>query len=227
MKIFIIEDQKKIANAIKVGLEQEKYVVDVAYDGFDGYDLASSEKYDLIILDIMLPGMDGLSICKNLRNINVFTPIIMLTAKSELDDKVEGLNCGADDYLTKPFEFDELLARIKALLRRPRRTISETIECGDLKIDTNKKIVLRKKTKIELTKKEYELLEYLLRNKNLVLNKDQIISGVWSIEKDILPNTVEVYIGYLRNKIDKPFPKDIKMIRTIRGFGYKISEKND
>jgi len=224
MKILIVEDEHLIANSIKKGLEQEKYTVDIAFDGLEGYDLASSGDYDLILLDLMLPGMDGLSICKKLRQENNHTPILMLTAKSQLEDKIIGLNCGADDYLTKPFAFEELLARIRALSRRPQKTNGKILTVGDLSLDTVTYEVKRGNKNIQLSSKEYSLLECLLRHSNQILNKDQLIQYVWSYESDILPNTVEVYIRNLRQKIDVPFKNKPPLIKTIRGFGYKISE---
>ncbi|OGC39027.1 DNA-binding response regulator [candidate division WWE3 bacterium RBG_13_37_7] len=224
MKILVVEDEHKIANAIKRGLEQETYAVDVAYTGKDGFDLATTENYDLILLDLMLPEMDGLEVCKKLREESIHTPILMLTAKSELEDKVAGLNYGADDYLTKPFAFEELLARIRALLRRPQNALDDELKCVNLTLNTATFKVERAGKGIALSKKEFALLEYLLRNKNKIVTKDQITTHVWNYESNILPNTVEQYIGYLRNKIDKPF-KDRNLIKTVRGFGYKISEE--
>lgn len=226
MRILVVEDEHKIANSIKKGLEQENYAVDVTYDGESGYDIASSEDYDVILLDIMLPGMDGLTICKKLREDNNHTPILILTAKGEIDDKVIGLNTGADDYLVKPFAFSELIARIKALSRRPKSSVSNILEINNLTIDTLNYVVKRANKLIKLSKKEYSLLEYLVRHKDKILSKDQIIQHVWNYESDILPNTVEVYIGYLRNKIDKPFTNYLPLIHTIRGFGYKVSASN-
>lgn len=226
MRVLIVEDEHKIANSIKQGLEQEGFAVDVTFDGLTGYDLASTEDYDLIILDLMLPKMEGTKVCLNLRDMDIHTPIIMLTAKSELEDKIRGLNCGADDYLTKPFSFTELLARIRALLRRPKNLVPTVLNCGDLEIDTQYFSVKRNDKEIELSKKEFSLLEYLIRNKGNVLSKEKIIEHVWDYEADILPNTVEVYIGYLRNKIDRPFKNKPKLIKTVRGFGYKIENTN-
>ena len=223
MRILVVEDEHKIANSIKKGLEQETYSVDVAYDGEKGFDMAMTEDYDLVILDLMLPKMEGTDVCTNLRKENIHTPILMLTAKSELDDKVNGLNSGADDYLTKPFAFEELLARIKALLRRPKDVLDAKLTCGNLTLDTISFLVTRNAKEITLSRKEFSLLEYLIRNKGNVLSKDQIINHVWDYDADILPNTVEVFIGYLRNKIDKPFPNNKKLIKTVRGFGYKIN----
>jgi two-component system, OmpR family, response regulator len=223
VKVLVVEDEHKIANSIKQGLIQENFNVDVAYDGIEGYDLASSEEYDVIILDRLLPGMEGVEICKKLRERKNHTPILILTAKGQIADRVEGLESGADDYLVKPFAFEELLARIKALGRRPRKTLETTLRLADLSLDTKTYEVKRKNTAIQLSGKEFALLEYLMRHPQEILTKDQIISHVWSYESNILPNTIEVYIGYLRNKIDKPFKKN-PLIHTVRGFGYKIGK---
>lgn len=215
MRILIVEDEHKIAAALKKGLEQENYAVDMAFDGEEGFDLASTEDYAVIILDLMLPKMDGVTVCKKLRENGVHAPVLMLTAKSELNDKVEGLNSGADDYLTKPFAFTELLARVKALIRRPRKTVATRLKVKDLTLNTNTYEVKRNGKIINLSKKEFSLLEYLMRHPNTIMSKSQIIQNIWDYEADILPNTVEVYIGYLRKKIPG-------LIYTARGFGYKI-----
>ncbi len=226
MKVLVVEDEHKIANSIKKGLEQENYVVDAVYDGTSGYDMASGETYDVIILDLMLPDMDGIEVCKKLRENSIHTPILMLTARGQLEDRVEGLNSGADDYLVKPFAFTELLARLKALSRRPKDASGPVLSAGDLSLNTLTYEVKRGNKQIDLSRKEYTLLEYLLRHQNTILTKDQIINNIWDYDSNILPNTVEVYIGYLRNKIDKTFPEKRPMISTVRGFGYKIeSEK--
>jgi DNA-binding response OmpR family regulator len=225
MRILVVEDEHKIANSIKKGLEQESYAVDVFYDGIKGYDMASVENYDVIILDLMLPGMDGIEICKKLRGDNIHTPILILTAKGQIEDKVQGLNSGADDYLVKPFAFAELLARIKALTRRPKEGLGSILKIEDLSLNNLSYEVTRSDRKIILSRKEFALLEYLLRHKDIVLTKDQIINNVWDYDADILPNTVEVYIGYLRKKIDEPFKGKPKLIQTLRGFGYKIGVK--
>lgn len=225
MKILIVEDDLKIAMALRQGLEQESYIVDMSNDGEVGYDLASEEYYDLIILDLMLPRMNGIEICRKLRAEKNKTPILMLTAKTEIEDRVDGLNSGADDYLGKPFSFDELLARVRALLRRPTdMQIAEDLIVGDLVLNPKTFEVYRSGKKINLSRREFSLLEYLMRNKNKTISKDQIISNIWSFESDVLPNTVEVYIGYLRNKVDKPFESKSNLIKTSRGFGYKIEE---
>jgi len=222
MRILVIEDEHKIANSIKKGLEQEAFAVDVAYEGETGYDLASTEDYDAIILDLLLPGIDGMTICKKLREEKIHTPILILTAKGQLEDKIEGLNAGADDYLVKPFAFKELLARIRALTRRPKESFFGELKVKDLILNSQTFEVRRGGKKIGLSKKEFSLLEYLMKYKGQVVSKDQIINHVWDYDADILPNTVEVYIGYLRNKIDRPFPQKPALIHTVRGFGYKI-----
>lgn len=224
MRVLIIEDDHKIANAIKKGLEQESFAVDVSYDGKDGLGSAQTFPYDLIILDRMLPEVDGINICKILRGKNIHTPILFLTAKDKIGDRVEGLNAGADDYLVKPFAFLELLARVRALLRRPQKSIDNILNVGNLSLNVLTFEVRRAGKKIELSNKEFSLLEYLMRNPGRILTKDNIISHVWDYDADILHNTVEVYIGYLRNKIDKPFKETPELIKTIRGFGYKITE---
>lgn len=223
MKVLVVEDDTKIANSIKKGLEQEAIVVDQALDGAQGLDFALSEQYDVIILDLMLPELSGEEICKELRDAENSTPILMLTAKSTLKNKVEGLNIGADDYLIKPFEFEELVARVKALARRQTKEHIQELVVGPLTLDINQRRARVNKLEVALTKKEFTLLEYLMRNKDTVLTKDQLLENVWDFEADVLPNTVEVYIRYLREKIDKQF--DLNLIKTVRGFGYKISDK--
>ena len=224
MRILIVEDEHRIAQTIKKGLEQEMFVADIAYTGTDGYDMASVEDYDLIILDIMLPGMDGLEVCEKLRKEKIHTPILILTAKSQIQDKVAGLDLGADDYVTKPFSFEELLARIRALTRRPQKALGTKLAVHDLCLDPQTYEVSREAKKIFLSNKEFTLLEYLMRNAGTILTKDQIISHVWNYDADILPNTVEVYIRNLRKKIDLPFKNKKPLINTARGFGYKIGE---
>ncbi len=222
MRILVVEDDHKIAGAIKKGLSQESYAVDVSYDGQDGLGQASTIEYDLIILDRMLPEIDGIQICKTLREKKNSTPILILTAKDKIQDRVEGLDAGADDYLTKPFAFEELLARVRALLRRPQKIDENVLKVGDLTLNTLDFEAKRSGKKINLSSKEFALLEYLMRNAGRILTKDNIIEHVWDYDADILPNTVEVFIGYLRNKIDKPFPKEPPYIETVRGFGYKM-----
>ena len=222
MRVLVVEDEQKIAYAIKKGLEQETYSVDLAFTGVEGYDLSSTEEYDVIILDLMLPEMSGMEVCSKLRLNKIQTPILMLTAKAELEDKVQGLNCGADDYLVKPFAFEELLARIRALLRRPAASLEAELRCGDLSLNPQTYLVKRNNVEINLSKREFSLLEYLMRNSGKTLSKNQIIAHVWNYDDDVLPNTVEQYVGYLRNKVDKPFPRKPTLIHTVRGWGYKL-----
>ncbi len=221
MRILIVEDEQKIANSLKKGFEQESYAVDVTYDGKDGYEMAISEEYDVIILDRLMPRMSGIELCKRLREEKNYIPIIMLTARGEVEDRVEGLNAGADDYLPKPFAFSELLARVRAVSRRPKTAVSSVLQVGDLTLDSVTFEAVRGKIRISLSSKEYALLEYLMRHKGKVVKKDQIMSHVWNYDADVLPNSVEVYITHLRNKIDKPFAGR-ELISTVRGFGYKI-----
>lgn len=222
MRLLVVEDEHKIANSIKKGLEMETYAVDVAYDGEEGYDLASSEDYDVIILDLMLPKMDGLSICQKLRSEDKHTPILILSAKGELADRIEGLNTGADDYLVKPFAFVELLARVRALSRRPKQAQGATLSYDNLSLNSLTYQVHREGKSLRLSKKEFALLEYLLRHPQQIVTKEQIINSVWNYEANVLPNTVEVYIGYLRKKVDNPFKGAKNLIQTIRGFGYRL-----
>lgn len=223
MRILLVEDDMAIARSLKEGLEDEAYAVDVANDGSEGYRTATADEYDVIILDIMLPEMNGYEVCRALRNDGNKTPILMLTARDAERDIVEGLDTGADDYLAKPFSFDVLLARIRALLRRPNEKLEKILQVGDLKLDPSSKKVTRASQKISLTAKEYGVLEYLMRNKGKVLSKEQIISHVWDFDADVLPNNVELFIMFLRRKIDKPF--ESKLIHTVSGFGYKLEEK--
>lgn len=225
MRILLVEDEHRIASSIKKGLEQEHYAVDIAYSGLDGLDLASAEDYDLIIMDRMLPEMDGVEVTKRLRGKNIHTPILILTAKSQIQDKIDGLDSGADDYMTKPFSFEELLARIRALTRRPKNSLNPLLNVADLTLDKNTFEVKRNNKLIRLSSKEFALLEYLMRQPNKIVTKEQIINHVWDYEANILPNTVEVYIKNLRNKVDHPFKSDKPLIHTIRGFGYKIGKE--
>jgi DNA-binding response OmpR family regulator len=224
MRILIIEDDRKIARAIKKGLEHEAFAVDIATGYDDGLGLAVTQEYDLLILDRLLPGFsDGVDVCREVRERGMEIPILILTARDKISERVEGLKSGADDYLVKPFAFEELLARVRALLRRPQRTVDEVLEVRDLTLDTGTFKASRAGVEIPLSKTEYALLEYLMRNENIVLSRENIINHVWDYDADVLPNTVEVYIGYLRGKIDKPF-KGRALIHTVRGFGYKIGE---
>jgi DNA-binding response OmpR family regulator len=197
MRILIIEDDHKIANAIKKGLEQESFAVDVSFDGKDGLGSALTSEYDLIIIDRMLPEVDGIKICIAIRDKKINTPILFLTAKDKISERVEGLNAGADDYLVKPFAFQELLARIRALLRRPSRQIDTVLKISDLSLNTLSFEVKREARQIRLSSKEFALLEYLMRNPGRILTKDNIIEHVWDYDADILPNTVAVSYTHL------------------------------
>jgi two-component system copper resistance phosphate regulon response regulator CusR len=225
MRILIAEDDRKVAGFLKKGLKEEQYAVDVCYDGEEALFQAQVNQYDLIILDVMLPKKNGFSICKEIRNEGNLTPILMLTARDQLEDKVKGLQEGADDYLTKPFAFEELLARIQALLRRTQDYKTKTLKVGDLELDPVSRKITREDKPITLTGKEYALLEYLMRNKGRVITQSMIIDHVWDMNYDGLSNVVNVYINHLREKIDKGFSQ--KYIHTIRGVGYKVDENED
>ncbi|MFA6198510.1 MAG: response regulator transcription factor [Patescibacteria group bacterium] len=224
MRILLVEDEHKIAHALKRGLEQESYAVDVLYDGEAGMARALRGNYDLLILDRMLPGgHDGLEICRAIRTKGLHQPVLILTARDKTSDRVEGLDCGADDYLVKPFSFEELLARIRALLRRPNQSIGTLLKVGNLELHPETFTVRRGEQSIELSNKEFALLEYLMRNPGRIITKEQLIQHVWDFDADILPNTVEAFIASLRKKIDKPFNQP-EMIKTVRGFGYQLNQ---
>jgi len=226
MRILIVEDEHKIAGAIKRGLEQLSYAADVAYTGDDGLALAQSEPYDLIILDRMLPGnLDGIKLLQKLRSDGNHVRVLMLTARDRVLDRAEGLNAGADDYLVKPFAFVELIARVRALLRRPNEASEVKLTYKDVTLDPETFVVTRDGKKINLTAKEFALLEYLLRRPERIIPKETLIQHVWDYDADVLPNTVEVYIGYLRGKVDKPFKDKPALIHTKRGFGYYFGEQ--
>jgi heavy metal response regulator len=218
MRILIVEDEKKVAGFIKKGLEEETYAVDVAYDGEEGFHLAAMNQYDMIILDLMLPKVDGLEVLTRLRDKKVSTPILLLTAKDAVDDKVTGLNKGADDYLTKPFAFSELLARIRSLLRRGQVETQTELKVGDLTLDMVSHKVSRDGEEIELTGKEYSLLEYFMRKEGKVLTRTMIAEHVWDYNFDTFTNVIDVYVNHLRKKIDKKYPA--KLLHTLRGVGY-------
>ena len=224
MHILLVEDEKNVAAFIKQGLEEDFYTVDVAEDGIDGYAMATSQTYDLIILDLMLPGIDGREICKRLRTLGLKTPILMLTALNTVPDKVEGLESGADDYLTKPFSFSEMLARIRALMRRSA-DYGGDISLADFRIDLLSRRAFRGDKEIMFTPKEFSLLEYLLRNKTRVVSRRQIIENVWGYDFDPNTNVVDVHIKSLREKIDKD--SDQKLIHTVRGVGYVLKVEHD
>lgn len=221
MRILVVEDERIIANTIKEGLEQDGYAVDVAYDGEDGYSTASADEYDVIISDVMMPEMDGFVMVKKLREDGNKTPILMLTAKTQEADVVKGLDTGADDYLAKPFAFNVLSARVRALLRRPHSAVSEVLQYNDLTLDPAGKQVHRAGKLVQLSAKEFAILEYFMRNPERILSKNNILTHVWDFDSDVLPNNVESFIKLLRQKIDKPF--NVPLIQTVRGFGYKLS----
>lgn len=221
MRILVVEDEHKIARAVGRALEQESYAVDTVYDGDEGYAMATTEPYDLAIIDRMIPGeYDGIAIVKAMRDAKIHTPVLLLTALGSTSDKTKGLDSGADDYLVKPFALEELLARVRALLRRPAEQKGTVLKADGLELDTTTYRVTREGKDILLTSKEFALLEYLLRNQGRPSSKETIVAHVWDYDADILLNTVEVYIKYLRAKIDEPFKKPL--IKTVRGFGYKI-----
>jgi heavy metal response regulator len=222
MRILVVEDEKKVARFIQQGLEEEHYSVDVTYDGENGAVMAETQAYDLLILDVMLPTMGGLEVTRRLRNAKVTTPILMLTAKTATEDKVAGLDSGADDYLTKPFAFAELLARVRSLLRRGSIEKSTLLTCADLELDTITHKARRGGKNIELTAKEYALLEYFLRNKDRVLSRTIISEHIWDYNFDTGTNLIDVYVNHLRNKIDST--SDKRLIHTVRGVGYVLRE---
>ena len=220
MKLLLVEDNKKLAENLKQGLNQEGYAIDVIEDGTvaERRILVNRDEYDLIILDRMLPGKDGVSVCKSWRENGVIVPVLMLTALSTTEDKVTGLDSGADDYLAKPFSFKELIARVHALLRRPKQSFPDILDLGDVKIDTASRVVTYKNKPISLTLKEFMVLEYLVRNKNKVVTRDELYSHAWDFADSSFSNTVDVHIKNLRRKIHD----NGKIIQTIRGVGYKI-----
>lgn len=225
MRILVVEDEIKIATAIKRGLGLHGHAVDTVHDADTGYAYASDAGYDVIILDRMLPGsMDGIEISRKLREQGISTPILMLTARGTIGDKVEGLNSGADDYLVKPFSFDELAARVRALLRRPQVSTGTVLKVGSLELDPVAFSVRRSGQDIKLSHKEFQVLEYFMHHPGQIITKETLIEHVWNEEADVLPNTVEVYIGYLRAKIDRPFSEESALIQTVRGFGYSLGE---
>jgi DNA-binding response OmpR family regulator len=222
MKILVVEDEPRLAGVLVEGLSEAGYLVDTARDGAEGQALATGEDYDVILLDVMLPGRTGLEVCRELRRRRVDAAILMLTARDTLEDKIQGLDCGADDYLTKPFAFPELLARVRSLLRRASRSRSRTVAVADLVIDTATREVRRGSESVQLTAKEYALLEYLAYNAGRVLTRDQILDHVWPSSYEGASNTVDVFIRYLRRKIDEG--REPKLIQTVFGLGYTLKE---
>jgi heavy metal response regulator len=220
MRILVVEDEAKVASFIRQALEEESYAVDVCADGNTGLHYAQSEPYDLIILDLMLPGLSGLEMLTRLRKEKIRTPVLILTARAQIDQKVKGLDAGADDYLTKPFAIEELLARVRALIRRGAGEPSGLLQVDDLVLNPATREVTRGGQRIELTAKEYALLEYLMRNAGRVLTRPMITEHVWNLDFDTFTNVIDVYVNYLRNKIDRG--RDRKLIHTIRGSGYVL-----
>jgi two-component system, OmpR family, response regulator len=223
MRILLTEDDEEIALSIKKGLELDSYAVDVVYDGETSLTYALSGDYDTAILDRMLPIMDGIEVCQRLRDQHSSLPILMLTARGELDDRVEGLDAGADDYLVKPFAFAELLARVRALTRRPPHATMPILSVGELRLDTARRRAYRAEVEINLSAREFALLECLMRQPGRVYTRDELTRRAWNDEANVLPSNVETYISYLRAKIDKPF-EGSALIHTIWGQGYKIEE---
>ncbi len=223
MKLLVVEDEKKIANLINNGLREQGYTVDVFHDGVEGLRQATSEPYDAIVLDIMLPGLDGLSVLRSLREKKIATPVMILTARGEVNERVDGLNAGADDYMSKPFSMDELVARLRALMRRVTGESISFYKAGDLSMNLVSREVLRGARKVVLTPREFRLLEYLMRAADQVLTRTQIIERVWEYHFDPGTNLVDVYIQRLRRKIDDG--ETHKMLQTIRGVGYSIVSK--
>lgn len=221
MKILVVEDEERVAHFIQKGLKEEGHAVDVAYDGEEGGFLAEVNDYDLIILDVMLPKKNGINVCKEIRDRGVATPVLMLTARDSVEDKVRGLDAGADDYLSKPFAFDELLARVRALLRRRSEAKTPTLTIADLELDPMSRRVTRSGTPIRLTTKEYALLEYMMRNHDKALSRTLIGEHVWDMNFDPESNVIDVYVSHLRNKVDKGF--EPQLIHTLRGQGYMLS----
>jgi heavy metal response regulator len=218
-----VEDEKKVSGFIKKGLQEEGYAVDVAFDGKTGLQMAMDRIHDLIVLDIHLPGMDGLSLLHQLRTARVSTPVLLLTVRANIEDKVLGLDAGADDYLTKPFAFQELVARIRALLRRQTEEKLPVLRFADLTLDPARRVVLRGARKIDLTAKEYALLDYFIRNPGRVLTRTMIVEHVWDYNFDPMTNIIDVYVNYLRRKIDSD--REHKLIHTVRGVGYVLKEE--
>jgi two-component system, OmpR family, copper resistance phosphate regulon response regulator CusR len=225
--ILLVEDEQKIADTLRLGLEEQGFATDLAYDGTIGWRLFDTRGFDLVILDINLPGINGYELCQRIRRKDQQVPVIMLTALSSLNDKIEGYDAGADDYVIKPFEFRELLMKVRVLLRRTRNQVQPTgniLKAEDLEMNLDTKEVRRAEVAINLTAKEFQLLEYLLRNKNRVVSRADIAIHVWDIDFDTNTNVIDVYINYVRNKVDKPFPR--KLIQTQVGMGYVLKENS-
>lgn len=220
MRILVVEDNPKMALAVQKGLTEHGFAADVSNTGYEGEELASGGNYDLVLLDLMLPDRDGIEVCRNLRRRKIATPVIMLTALSAIEEKIDGLDAGADDYITKPFQFEELLARIRAILRRGEASESRVLKCEDLELDLYTREATRGDTSVELSNKEFALLEFLMRNQNRVLSRIQIGEKVWDMNFEPSSNVIDVYVSALRRKLDRGF--DTQLIHTIKGAGYRF-----
>lgn len=222
MRVLVVEDEPKLGLALKQALELQRYAVDLATDGQDGFDLASVESYDILILDVMIPSLSGIELCQKLRQNRVTTPILLLTARDQIHDKISGLDAGADDYMVKPFSLEELFSRLRALLRRPSADLPNTLRAGPIELDTVTFSTTLNGKLLSLSQKEFCILEYLLKHKNKVVTKEELLQHVWNFDADVLPSTVEVHIKNLRHKIDSNNSRSL--ITTVRGFGYTIKE---
>jgi two-component system OmpR family response regulator len=223
MRILVVEDETKMARAIRRGLENEGYAVETVATGDDGVFWATEQAFDAVVLDVMLPGQDGFSVCRALRAAHVWTPVLMLTARGGVEDRIQGLDAGADDYLVKPFAFGELLARLRALLRRGPAERAPQLIVGDLVIDPAAHTVTRRGVTVDLSPREFSLLEYLARRAGEVVRRSEILDHVWAYDYDGMSNVVDVYVGYLRKKLEKPFGS--RVIRAVRGVGYVLEAK--
>jgi two-component system, OmpR family, response regulator len=223
MRLLVVEDDTKLARALERGLQREGYAVDLAETGDDALSQASENDYDAVVLDVMLPGRDGFSVCRAMRSTERWAPVLMLTARDQVGDRIRGLDAGADDYLVKPFDFGELLARLRALIRRGPSERAPVLEVGDLHIDPAARVVTRAGREIELTVREFALLQFLAQRAGEVVSREQLLEHVWDSTEEGSTNVVDVYIGYLRNKVDRPFRG--KMIRTVRGIGFMLEAK--
>ena len=222
MRVLLVEDNRRLSDSLRTTLVEDGYAVDTAYDGVEGEDMALLTPYDIIILDLMLPKKDGIEVCRSLRDQKTVTPILMLTARDALDDRVLGLDSGADDYLVKPFEIKELRARLRALLRRDSGNKSGNLIIEDLRLDPSTHYVWRADIPLDLTAKEYALLEYMMRNPNRLITREMVIAHLWDYDQSIASNVVDVYIRRLRRKVDDPF--EVKLIETVRGAGYRLQD---
>ena len=223
MRLLIVEDDEKLVRALERGLEREGYGVDVARTGIEGLERASDEEYDAIVLDLMLPGVDGVDVCQTLRRRGRWVPVLMLTARGEVGDRIRGLDSGADDYLVKPFDFGELLARLRALIRRGPSERPLSMEIGDLRIDPSTRIVTRAGHQVELTGREFDVLEVLARDAGRLVTRETLLESVWAGNPEGSPNVVDVYVGYLRRKLEQPVGR--KLIRTVRGKGFVLEQE--